>query len=263
MIKRMTMIVGVCTALAGCGSDADVADDAKGMGGAAGVGTGSGGSAQGGSFNTAGNHQVTGGSDAGANAGDGGPFSLPDLDTKCGDGPTGRDLLAFIHLPYAGTFTPPNKRPAMFPWNGSTVPSALTVGVEYNSGAILCTIDDYVCPGGGVPCRVQFPPKISVDLEVTFKTADGLLNESLTATAQYSSNISSMNLRADLPATKIAGTYPIVTGSRDQVKLVFGGLFEGAKYSGAISEVGQGTSIPGGSWIETAVGAGADASTDH
>jgi len=259
MIKRMTIVVGACAALAGCGSDAG---DANGMGGAAGGGIGSGGSAQAGSVNTGGDHQ--GSSDAGVNsADDGGPFSLPDLDAACGGGPTGRQLLGFIHLPYAGTYSPPDKRAAMFPWNGSTAPSALTIGAEYKSGAILCTIDHYVCPGGGVPCRVQFPPTISVDLDVTFKTADGVLNEALTATAHYSSNITAMNFQADLPATKIAGTYPIVTGSRDQVKLVFSGQFEGAKYSGSISEVGQGTSIPGGSWIETAVSAGADASPDH
>ena len=46
MIKRMTIVVGACAALAGCGSDSGVADDPKSMGGAAGVGTGSGGSAQ-------------------------------------------------------------------------------------------------------------------------------------------------------------------------------------------------------------------------
>ena len=154
--------------------------------------------------------------DSGASADDGGPFSLPDLDAKCGDGPTGRQLLAFIHLPYAGTYTPPDKRPAMFPWNGSIAPSALTVGAEYKSGAILCTIDHYVCPGGGEPWRVQFPPMISVDLDVTFKTADGLLNEALTATAQYS-----FDTHVDEPSRGSAGearslgTYPIVTGSRD------------------------------------------------
>jgi len=261
MLERIAFFVGACAALTGCGSDAAVAGDTKGMGGSAGVGTGSGGSAQAGSLNTGGDHQSN--LDAGATADDGGPFSLPDLDTACDGGPTGRQLLGFIHLPYAGTFTPPDKRAAMFPWNGPTLPSALTVGAEYKSGAILCTIDHYVCPGGGVPCRVKFPPTISVDLDVTFKTADGVLNEAFTATAQYSSSISSMHFQADLPATKIAGTYPVVTGTRDLVKLVFGGQFEGAKYSGGISEVGQGTSIPGGSWIETAVGAGADASPDH
>jgi hypothetical protein len=45
MIKRMTIVVGACAALAGCGSDAAVGTDAKGMGVAAGARAGSGGSA--------------------------------------------------------------------------------------------------------------------------------------------------------------------------------------------------------------------------
>jgi len=194
----------------------------------------------------------------------GGPFALPNLDATCDGGATGRQLLGFIHAPYTGTFTPPDTRSGMYPWNGPTTSSALTVGAEYRSGAILCTVDHYKCPGGGVPCRVQIPPTVSVDLDVTFKTADGVLNEAFTATARYVSNSTSVGLQADLPAAKIAGTYPIVTGTRDQVKLAFSGQFEGATYNGSISEVvDQKVSIPGGSWAETAVGGVSDASPDH
>jgi hypothetical protein len=262
-ITGLVAILG-CTAVAGCGSDSETPGAQQGTAGASQSGTagssaGSG-SAQGGSLNAGGNG-VTG--DVDGSADDGGPFSLPDLDTACSGGPTGKQLLALIHLPYAGTFTPP-KRAAEYPWNGPMTPSALTVGAEYKSGAILCTVDHYVCPGGGVPCRVQMPPTISVDLDVTFKTADGVLNEAFTATVHYASNISSVGFQADLPASKIVGTYPIVTGTKEQVKLVFSGQFEGAHYNGSISEVmDQKVSIPGGSWMETAVGGASDASTDH
>jgi hypothetical protein len=102
---------------------------------------------------------------------------------------------------------------------------------------------------------------VSVDLEVTFKTADGVLNEALTANARIGGGLANMGFQADLPAAKIAGTYPVVVGPRDQIKLVFSGHFEGNQYTGSISELSQTVSIPGGSWVET--GAGVDASTDH
>ena len=90
-----------------------------------------------------------------------------------------------------------------------------------------------------------------------------MLNEVFTGTAQRTSDLAAVTFQASLPASKIAGTYPIVTGNKDQVRLVFSGHFEGTQYTGSISEVGQGVSIPAGSWTETTVGAGADASSDH
>jgi hypothetical protein len=235
---------------------------ANGSGGTAGTRvTGSGGGAGvtgvAGSAGVAGGVGVTGGAggesiDAGTDAG-GGPFALANIDTPCGGGPTGRQLLAFIHLPYDGTYTPPSVRAPEYPWNGPTAPSPLTVGAEFNGGTILCTIDHFVCPPGA-PCRAPIPPTISLQLDVTFKTADGVFDEALTATATYSTNRTSVLVQAELPATQIRGSYPVVAGSRDQVKLVFSGLFEGNQYTGGISEVlvGQ-VSFSGGSWAETAV----------
>jgi hypothetical protein len=204
----------------------------------------------GGTTGGAGGESIDAGTDAGS-----GPFALANIDTPCGGGPTGRQLLAFIHLPYDGTYTPPSVRAPEYPWNGPTAPSPLTVGAEFKTGTILCTIDHYVCPGGGVPCRLQMPPMVSVELDVTFKTADGVFDEAFTATASYSTNRTSVLVQAELPATQIRGSYPIIAGSRDQVKLVFSGLFEGNQYTGGISEVlvGQ-VSFSGGSWAETAVG---------
>jgi hypothetical protein len=103
---------------------------------------------------------------------------------------------------------------------------------------------------------------VSVGLDVTFKTADGVLDEAFTATASYSGDRTSVLVQADLPATRIGGTYPIVAGTRDQVKLVFTGLFEGTGYTGSISEVLEGqVSFSGGGWAETAVGNVTDGST--
>jgi hypothetical protein len=248
----------------GCGGDDQTTGAQTGASGSSqsgtGGATGSGGTShtQGGSQNTAGTI-ATGALDGSAD--DGGPYLLPDLDTTCGGGPTGKQLLGFIHLPYTGTFSPPTKRASMYPWNGPTTPSALTVGAEYKGGAILCMIDHYVCPGGGVPCRVQQPPTVTVELNVTFKSANGVFDEALTAVARYEPGITNVSFQGELPATKIGGTYSIVTGTKEQVKLVFMGQFENSQYNGSISEVGQGVSIPGGSWAETT--AGADASSDH
>jgi hypothetical protein len=122
-----------------------------------------------------------------------------------------------------------------------------------------------MCPGGGVPCRAPIPPTVSLDLDVTFKTADGVFNEAFTATVQYVANATSVLFQATLPATKIAGSYPIALGTKDQVELVFTGVFEGAQFTGGVSEVEVGAlSIGAGSWTEIVVGdAGSDASPDH
>jgi hypothetical protein len=244
----------------GCGGD-DNANAASGASGS--LQSGAGGASTGGSNNVQDGSSNSGGATitGDGSADDGGPYVLPDLDTACGGGPTGKQLLGFIQLPYSGTFAPPTKRAAMYPWNGPTTSSALTVTAEYKGGVIVCTIDHYMCPGGGVPCRVMMPPTVTVDLNVTFKTADGVLDEALTATARYQPDITNVSFRGELPATKIGGTYPIVTGTKEQVKLVFLGQFEKTQYNGSISEEGQGVSIPGGSWAETAIGA--DASSDH
>jgi hypothetical protein len=103
---------------------------------------------------------------------------------------------------------------------------------------------------------------VSLNLDMTFKTADGVLNEAFTATASYSATGTSVFVHADLPATRIGGTYPVVAGTRDQVKLAFQGTFEGTRYTGGISEVLEGqVSFSGGGWVETAAGNVADGST--
>jgi len=88
-----------------------------------------------------------------------------------------------------------------------------------------------------------------------------VFDEAFTATASYSTARTSVLVQADLPATEIRGSYPVVAGSRDQVKLVFSGLFEANRYTGGISEVlvGQ-VSFSGGSWAETSAANG-DASS--
>src|SRR6476660_5271804 len=124
MLKVASLVAILGSSLvAGCGSDAAGAQ--QGAAGTTGSGTagangGSAGSGITGGSGSTGGSGVTGGVDGSVD--DGGPFSLPDLDTVCSAGPTGKQLLALIHLPYTGTYTPPAKRAANFAWTGPTVP---------------------------------------------------------------------------------------------------------------------------------------------
>jgi hypothetical protein len=57
-----------------------------------------------------------------------------------------------------------------------------------------------------------------------------------------------VNWNANLPATKIAGTYPIAGGTADKVHLYFNGRFNGAACDGGISEMTSTLSFDGGQW---------------
>jgi hypothetical protein len=246
----------------GGGMGGMVANASGGAGGARVTG-GTGGSNITGGDGGAGGPGITGGAGGAGGAGsdieggtgaDGGPFTLPDIDAPCGGGPTARQLLAFVRLPYEGTYTPPSVRPAEYPWNGPTIPSPLTVGAELESGTIVCTLDHFVCPPGA-PCRAPIPPTITVQLHLTFKTADGVFDEVFPATATYVAGGTSVRVQAYLAATQLGGTYPVIAGTRDQVELAFAGLFEANRYTGGVSEVLPGqVSFSGGSWAETTVG---------
>jgi len=202
--------------------------------------------------------------DAGGDVPSGNPFTvsvLPSLDDKCGGGANGRQVLAAFRPPYAGAFMPPVDRKAPYAWTGSPNPSPLTVDVKYDGGTITCTIDNYVCPGGGVPCRLQQPPEVQVQVTLTLKTADGTLDESFMAPVRLTGG-SAANWSYDLPATKIRGSYPITVAPRAEAELAFIGQIDGATYRGSISEAITGRlTVPGGTWELHA--AGADASADR
>jgi hypothetical protein len=192
--------------------------------------------------------------------GGGGDYTVSSLDQKCGNGPSGADLMRFVRASYSGTYTPPSARPASNPWKGSTSPSAVAIGVTHGAGAIVChPPSDYYCPPGA-PCRAPPPTYVTVALDMTVKTADKTLDEKVVITAQYDQTSSSVSFTGDLPVAMIGGTYPVSGGT----KLTFSGTFSGASTNAGISELNAMMSFSGGQWMatEAVADAGADVGTD-
>jgi hypothetical protein len=206
-------------------------------------------------------------SDAGST--DANPFPLATLDTPCGSptGPTGRQLLALIGSPYVGTYTPYTPRPSDYPSTAPTAPTAVTVDLTYTGKPPYCKLDDFVCCPG-CPCRAPLPPSVTIDLNVTFKTADGVLDESFTATAVYSGpGAGGAGWSYSLPGTAIRGTFPVALGTPAQVSLGFDATFDAAQQRGTVSERGPTTGggqreFTAGSWMANGAGRSSDASTD-
>jgi hypothetical protein len=204
-----------------------------------------------------------------AGSADANPFPLATLDTPCGGptGPTGRQLLALIGSPYVGTYTPYTPRPSDYPSTAPTAPTAVTVDLTYAGKSPYCKLDDFVCCPG-CPCRAPLPPSVSIDLDVTFKTADGVLDESFTATAVYSGPATSgAGWSYSLPGTAIRGTFPVALGTPAQVNLNFDANFDAAQQRGTVSEWGPTTGggqrqFTAGSWMANGAGPSSDASTD-
>jgi len=195
---------------------------------------------------------------------DSGPFTLSSLDDICDGAVSGKQLMALVHPFYGGTYTPPVSRPPMMAWTGSTKPSALSITAAHGTGAIVCHPKEvFHCPPGA-PCAAPRQAYITVDLDLGFKTADGTLDEKLVVTAQFEQNNPSVSFTGDLPAAKIAGTYPIATGVPAETRLSVGGVFQNDGCTGSISEMTTKVSFDGGQWTSKSVqpDAGSDASGD-
>jgi hypothetical protein len=206
-------------------------------------------------------------SDAGS--ADANPYPLATLDTPCGSptGPTGRQLLAVIGSPYVGTYTPYTPRPSDYPSTAPTAPTAVTIELTYKGTSPYCKLDDFVCCPG-CPCRAPLPPSVTIDLDVTFKTADGVFAETFTATATYPGpGASGAGWSYFLPGTAIRGTFPVALGTPAQVNLSFDATFDAAQQRGTVSEWGPTTGggqreFTAGSWLARGTGPSSDASTD-
>ncbi len=107
-----------------------------------------------------------------------------------------------------------------------------------------------------------------MDLEVTFKTADGVFNETFTATASYpGSGVSGASWSFSLAGNAIRGTFPVSLGTPAQVSLSFDATFGAAQQRGSVSEWGPATGggqreFTAGGWLANGTGSGSDASTD-
>src|ERR1019366_9953488 len=85
---------------------------------------------------------------------------------------TARQLLSALQTTYTATNSPQR---------GSTGATALTIGLAFGDGGIVCT-PATSCMGEDPLCM---PASLSVGLDLTFKTADGTFDETFVATASF------------------------------------------------------------------------------
>jgi hypothetical protein len=140
------------------------------------------------------------------------PANDPTLDQPCGDAGTltARNAIDGLLKVYTSTYTPSV---------GSGGPTALTIGVAYDQGAVTCTPG--TCSMGQDPAC--FPASLAIDLAMTFKTADGTFNEAFTATVNESRLGDGVGFTGAIPATQLEGTYKVTTGTPSQVTVMFEG----------------------------------------
>jgi len=134
----------------------------------------------------------------------------------------------------------------------------------FAGGTIVCTPKHpFDCPAGA-PCAQPPPAKVSVELKVAVKTADGTLDEALTVTAEFEMGMSSVNWTATLLGTDLHGSYPISAGPKASTRLAMNGRFQGATVDGQISEMTTQISFSGGAWTatESPTDGGVDAPAD-
>ncbi len=182
-------------------------------------------------------------------------YTLPDLDTKCFDGPTGRQVLALLAPSYASTFVPSGP-PYGRTWTGSLTPSPLTITVAYTAGTITCKpyppdcdlnppeVTTCPCPEGGAY------GSFDIELAVTFQTADGSFDEQLSATASVSTfTPESVTWVATLPVADLHAPIPPVFLAQQTFHFQ-GALAPIASLSGTIVETSGQLTGGGGTWGE-------------
>jgi hypothetical protein len=187
-------------------------------------------------------------------------LTLPDLDTPCYFGSTGRELLAQVGSTYASTFRPSGPPSGYFDggyvWSGSLTPTALALTFTYSGGPVKCSPpppQDCDPPPGAdsgftcSPCGLG-TGIVSLPLDVTFKTADGAFDEQFVATATVYWPGGQVEWQGSLPASQLHGTYPPIFSPNETV--IFYGQLAGPSYdNGSVDEmVWNKISGGGGSW---------------
>jgi hypothetical protein len=135
--------------------------------------------------------------------------------------PTGRAVLALLQPSYTGTYTPQGV-PAGYTWNGSLTPSAITIGTAYAGGTITCSAVECSCDPPG-PCGVDRcgGPFVTVAIDQTVQTADGVFDERVPSTVGSPNDNGEAYIEGEIPATALHGTYQISFGTPAEVKLSF------------------------------------------
>jgi hypothetical protein len=161
---------------------------------------------------------------------------------------TGAGVLALLTGPHTATYRPQGV-PQGYTWHGSLASTAIAIDAHYSTGMVTCSPLQCSCDPPG-PCGLDrcSGPFVSVEVDGTFMTADGVFNEHVDSTLTARAGDGALDLEGILPATELHGTYMISFGTPSQVSLYFLARFAGQEVlPGDVSEVGPSISGGGGS----------------
>jgi hypothetical protein len=124
-----------------------------------------------------------------------------------------------------------------------------TIGFTYSMGQVRCTqsiAHACVCDRQGcdTDCGAD-PAHIEVDMDVTFKTADGTFNEHFTAPVVFDGR--DRWWQATVPGSEVKGTYAFVGALKQIEDVSFDGLLSGDTMTGEVTEINpQGVTVTTG-----------------
>ncbi|MBW2735811.1 MAG: hypothetical protein JRH20_25775 [Deltaproteobacteria bacterium] len=158
------------------------------------------------------------------------PYPLEDINASCDDTLTAKQVLDGLQSPYAATLLYAND-----------AETALTLGLAYEGGTILCHPEILAPPGSLAP---DYPARIEMQVALTLKTDDGFFDESF-ATA-LDGQIGWANFSHEMQISALGGSY---TPTNDHTKVTFQATFTGTTAQGTISTRGDSGIGPNlGSW---------------
>ncbi len=160
--------------------------------------------------------------------GDGGePFLLPSLDAACRDDrlepylATGADLLAVTRTEYLTTLQ-------------SDPPTALTLGVSYEGGRILCSPAQLAPPDSGMPDQPAF---VTVEVKIDFVTANGDFDEHFTS--PLSGVYKTANFVTMMSLAELHGDFDPQLPEHESLGITIGGTFAADETWGELRKTGQ------------------------
>lgn len=169
------------------------------------------------------------------------PWLLPSLDAVCRDDrldpylATGADLLAVT-------------RPSYSTMLSSDPPTALTLGVTYDGGRILCNPAQLAPPGSGMPDQPAF---VTVEVRIDFVTADGAFDEHFDT--PLSGIYKTANFVKAMSLAEVSGAFDPQMPEHENLGITIGGTFASEETWGEVRKTGQQTgqapeSLPVGAW---------------
>ncbi len=147
----------------------------------------------------------------------GGGWALPDLDTPCATGVTGREVLARLRESYGATLSYPHPAPD----GGQLGPTALTITADFDGG-VSCAPGVCSC-GSNTSCQCG-DSSLSLGIVLGFRTADGQFDEHLPASASAAASCAAslvVTVQASVLASELGGTFQVPFGTPAEETLAF------------------------------------------